>query len=349
KIARWIEDNWKRLVISIVFLIVLLIISGWKKNIDFFYCGIAISKFVTSILFASGDSKTVDNIFFTSVFFTIAPFVVNLGFVFLIMIHEFTKDPRVGVDNGTESQPEKDGEYDLPNHVSPNQVPPSLSKWIKDGGRCRKAGLVMFALLAGIDIENLNFLKKLNNLNSNLFEEKENEKYFKIGSLFNTVIEDISNIVIQENAKKLVASSSVEGTVSLTQNGTDHFLRLNNVGRKQFYTDLITELAEAIPAKKDRLDTNFRYMYDASKDPKQIILSINVKHDMTSALAALEGSSDSLNGTSIVDLLDKISVDSIVNNLNIMIRNKTVTVLANGEISQYLDSGYGYQKTRKNS
>ncbi|RIA94209.1 hypothetical protein C1645_818402 [Glomus cerebriforme] len=114
----------------------------------------------------------------------------------------------------------------------------------------------------------------------------------------------------------------------------------------------MNELADSIPVNRDRISTNFRVNYDTSKDPKQVILSIKVKYDMSSALEAV--SSGSLNETSIssatndLNPFDKISVDSIVEDLDIMIRNKTVTVLANGEASQYLDSGYGFNKIRNN-
>ncbi|RIA94211.1 hypothetical protein C1645_818404 [Glomus cerebriforme] len=53
----------------------------------------------------------------------------------------------------------------------------------------------MIVLLAGIDLENLNFLGILCDLGKDLFEEHEN--YFKYGALVGIILEDIPKIVIQ--------------------------------------------------------------------------------------------------------------------------------------------------------
>ncbi|RIA94213.1 hypothetical protein C1645_734970 [Glomus cerebriforme] len=137
----------------------------------------------------------------------------------------------------------------------------------------------------------------------------------------------------EDKTKNLIPTISVDGTVLLTQNGTNDFLGLSKLDRKKFYTTLLNELADAIPVNRDRITSNFRVMYDTSKNPKQIILSVKVSYDMDSALKLLSSGS-----------LNQISVDSIANDLNSMIKNKTVTVFAYGETSKYLDGGYGFNK-----
>ncbi|CAG8701209.1 18282_t:CDS:10, partial [Rhizophagus irregularis] len=82
-IPRWIEDNWKNLIITVLFNI--------KGNFAIYDCGNAIEEFATTILFTSIDAGSVENIFTTSIFFVTFPFIVNLGFAFIIIIDELTK------------------------------------------------------------------------------------------------------------------------------------------------------------------------------------------------------------------------------------------------------------------
>ncbi|POG83002.1 hypothetical protein GLOIN_2v1469500 [Rhizophagus irregularis DAOM 181602=DAOM 197198] len=90
-IPRWIEDNWKNLIITVLFNIVLFTFSFKKGNFAIYDCGNAIEEFATTILFTSIDAGSVENIFTTSIFFVTFPFIVNLGFAFIIIIDELTK------------------------------------------------------------------------------------------------------------------------------------------------------------------------------------------------------------------------------------------------------------------
>ncbi|RGB30786.1 hypothetical protein C1646_764885 [Rhizophagus diaphanus] len=90
-IPRWIEENWKNLIITVLLNIVLVSFSFKKDNFAIFDCGNAIEEFVTTILFTSVDAGSVENIFTTSIFFVTFPFIVNLGFAFIIIIDELTR------------------------------------------------------------------------------------------------------------------------------------------------------------------------------------------------------------------------------------------------------------------
>ncbi|CAG8639214.1 1493_t:CDS:10 [Funneliformis mosseae] len=129
---------------------------------------------------------------------------------------------------------------------------------------------------------------------------------------FTTNIEDEKN------------SDKIAGRVRLTVNGTALFESLDKVGRNDFYTKLRHELAYAIPISQDRITTNGRVETDHSVSPNQIILSIIIEKDKYG---------------------QERTVDLAAKDLNTLINHKPITFIASGEISKYLDSGYGYQRS----
>ncbi|RGB30788.1 hypothetical protein C1646_764887 [Rhizophagus diaphanus] len=90
-IPRWIEENLMKFIGSMIFILLLIIITFLFNSFEIYECGTSIAKFTTTILFTSIDAGAVENIFTTSLFFVTFPFIVNLGFAFIIVINELTR------------------------------------------------------------------------------------------------------------------------------------------------------------------------------------------------------------------------------------------------------------------
>ncbi|CAB4479392.1 unnamed protein product [Rhizophagus irregularis] len=128
---------------------------------------------------------------------------------------------------------------------------------------------------------------------------------------------------ITNTAQNSDGNKDVEGKVRLTPEGTAYFLVLDIIKREEFYKNLIDQLANAIPISPKRITTSGKYETDATlpKDSlKQIILTIDIK--------TYEG--------------ERLAV-SAARDLDSLIRNKYITILAWGNASNFLDSDYGYQ------
>jgi len=148
--------------------------------------------------------------------------------------------------------------------------------------------------------------------------------YFQIGT------KDSDSNSLKEVFQKKVNSSRIDGKVRLTSDGTDFFrgIKDNKDKVKEFFDKLELELANAVPISPERITTKQRFQIDTSVNPNRIILSVNIKKDVTG--------------------LER-SVNEVVGDLDALIRNKSVTAILFGEYSNYLDETYGYQRIRKNS
>ncbi|CAG8503331.1 5032_t:CDS:10 [Funneliformis mosseae] len=121
------------------------------------------------------------------------------------------------------------------------------------------------------------------------------------------------------------SSDKITGRVRLTAEGTFVYESLDEDGRKDFYANLMRELAYAIPISQNRITTNGKFETDPSVSPKQIILSINIEKDKTK---------------------QERTVNLAVEDLNTLIENKPITLIGSGEFSKYLDQDYGYKFSR---
>ncbi len=115
----------------------------------------------------------------------------------------------------------------------------------------------------------------------------------------------------------------------MTEEGTNHFESLNESGRKDFFEKLKQELANAIPVKPERIKTDGRSAIETIKTSQknQIVLFIKIEKDKTGK---------------------ERPANLAAKDLNTLITNKIITVLASGETSKYLDQNYGYQTPSKN-
>ncbi|CAG8556856.1 5591_t:CDS:2, partial [Funneliformis mosseae] len=110
------------------------------------------------------------------------------------------------------------------------------------------------------------------------------------------------------------------GHVRLTIDGTNYFDSLNEIARNVFITNLTKELADAIPISSDRIIINKKTEIDPSEE--QMILSIKIQHDESK---------------------QEIPTSLATKDLDILIKNKLVTVIGTGDASKYLDGVYGFQ------
>ncbi|GBC40317.2 hypothetical protein GLOIN_2v1834901 [Rhizophagus irregularis DAOM 181602=DAOM 197198] len=128
---------------------------------------------------------------------------------------------------------------------------------------------------------------------------------------------------LKEKIKDMI-DSSINGKVRLTSDGTTYFksFKHDKLKRKEFFDNLTSELAKAVPVGSERITTNERYEIDTSVSPEQYILAINIKKAKNK---------------------DEKSDNSIAEDLDTLIKNKLITVIGSGEYSNYLDHEYGYK------
>ncbi|CAG8517855.1 8152_t:CDS:2 [Funneliformis mosseae] len=117
-----------------------------------------------------------------------------------------------------------------------------------------------------------------------------------------------------------ISSDDVMGQVRLTPEGTSYFLY--EADREVFLMKLKRELADAIPVNPNRITTNEGFEIDTSVSQKQIFLSIDIKKMETE---------------------QERSVSLAIMDLDSLIKNKPITVIASGESTSYLDEDYGYK------
>ncbi|PKC65160.1 hypothetical protein RhiirA1_515102 [Rhizophagus irregularis] len=122
----------------------------------------------------------------------------------------------------------------------------------------------------------------------------------------------------------------IYGKVRLTKDGTSYFDTLNSNQINKFFNNLTQELADAVAVTSKRIITNYRFVIDTNieSSSKQYLLSIKIDKPQSAS-----------------DRETKL----ITKDLDIMIRNMDITVLASGSSSKYLEPIYGYVTIRKYS
>uniref|UniRef100_U9T4M6 Uncharacterized protein n=1 Tax=Rhizophagus irregularis (strain DAOM 181602 / DAOM 197198 / MUCL 43194) TaxID=747089 RepID=U9T4M6_RHIID len=115
----------------------------------------------------------------------------------------------------------------------------------------------------------------------------------------------------------------IYGKVRLTKDGTSYFDTLNSNQINKFFNNLTQELADAVAVTSKRIITNYRFVIDTNieSSSKQYLLSIKIDKPQSAS-----------------DRETKL----ITKDLDIMIRNMDITVLASGSSSKYLEPIYGY-------
>ncbi|GES73404.1 hypothetical protein GLOIN_2v1869233 [Rhizophagus clarus] len=263
----WIDENRNKIIITaagIVFLTLLVLLSIlhdedrrdknvlgvffsslkssiFNKNqgnddnkIDHFKIykyGRIIASFVTDILFASIDSKSIQNIFYVSVFFIIFPYLVKLMFCIRFILEEIgpkvAPSLSISPDNVSVQVDLKDNPNNLDNEDSkevPNnsnnelnavQINPkneeskevSIKDWLtnendssKNKNKIRKIVFTAIIIIAGVDFAALDILEsnlgiKRFKLKFNAKKSKNSEDIISKGELISTLIKEIPEVI----------------------------------------------------------------------------------------------------------------------------------------------------------
>ncbi|CAG8543360.1 2227_t:CDS:2, partial [Dentiscutata heterogama] len=169
----------------------------------------------------------------------------------------------------------------------------------------------------------INFISStFNEYNENYYVQMDNN--FVKSSVYNEPLQGISDGIwnlTSNNMNNLINSSDIAivGTVGLTKDAMKNFLSFSKSDRSNYFAQLLNEVAEKIPVRRERLTTNEKFQH--INHGQQIIFSIKV--DLPS--------SDSNENTA----------DSVVSDLNTMLIYKQATTFLNG-ITNDLDNIYGF-------
>ncbi|GES88668.1 hypothetical protein GLOIN_2v1869233 [Rhizophagus clarus] len=131
-----------------------------------------------------------------------------------------------------------------------------------------------------------------------------------IDSIFNSPINTTYYVIIGNGFVK--SQKYNEPLYGLTSN-VWHFTATPKVEKQK--------LANAIAISQDRISTNYRFVIDTESSLKQYLLSIKIEIPQNPS--------------------DRGS-ELIANDLDVMIKNMDITILASGSSSKYLESTYGY-------
>ncbi|CAB5217332.1 unnamed protein product [Rhizophagus irregularis] len=152
----------------------------------------------------------------------------------------------------------------------------------------------------------------------NNFVRDKTYKEFLLG-----IRDNIWNFNVKQ--KEVPFAPSMNGLLRLTPEGTKYFDSLPQEQRSNFFNILLNDLSNAIPVSRSRLTSNEKTQLDLSSvNEKQYLISIGVEETR-------------------VD--NDISVATVVNNTNTMVKSKDLTLINNGQASKYLDQSYGFIPT----
>ncbi|RHZ84041.1 hypothetical protein Glove_86g120 [Diversispora epigaea] len=116
-------------------------------------------------------------------------------------------------------------------------------------------------------------------------------------------------------------AGSVTGLMRLTTEGTQYYENLTLTEKHQFFLNLQNELSKIIPINIDKLSSNEKTQVDDTNG-HQLILSINIKSSK-----------------------DERSVNAIINDLDEMIKHKSMTLISSNPTTKFLDETYGFETT----
>ncbi|RHZ80956.1 hypothetical protein Glove_130g40 [Diversispora epigaea] len=116
-------------------------------------------------------------------------------------------------------------------------------------------------------------------------------------------------------------ADSVSGVLRLTIEGTEYYENLSSIGKSFFFSDLQIKLSKIIPVDNKRLSSNEKTQVDNTVSPnrRQILISLNVKSSKEK------------------------SVKSIIDDLDDMIKYKSITSISLFHTTNCLDKVFGFK------
>nr|CAG8436193.1 15672_t:CDS:10 [Entrophospora candida] len=141
----------------------------------------------------------------------------------------------------------------------------------------------------------------------------------------------VDNTFVKDRQYNQNVLGSSEAIIRLNKNGTTYYrssLLSSNSDRNFFSNALSKELAAIIPCDPDRLTVSTNYQFDHNGLVDQLVL-LKIE---------VQGLGDVINDNNI---LDKLSSDDIIYNLDILIRHKNITGISRSTSSSLLDEDFG--------
>ncbi|CAI2177307.1 14616_t:CDS:10 [Funneliformis geosporum] len=120
-----------------------------------------------------------------------------------------------------------------------------------------------------------------------------------------------------------IFTATSTGLLRLTPEGSIFFNNLDKVDKANFFNEILLELSEIIPINIKRLSTSKRHQPDP-KATYQILFPVTIE--------------------SVNDLSER-TVQQVIDDLNILIKNKGISPISFRPFTSYLDSTYGFQPT----
>ncbi|CAG8524038.1 813_t:CDS:10 [Rhizophagus irregularis] len=121
--------------------------------------------------------------------------------------------------------------------------------------------------------------------------------------------------------KKDPFAPSTTGLLRLSPEGTSYFDSLSQEQQTNFFNTLLNDLSNAVPVPRPRLTSNEKTQLDLTVNEKQYLISIGIKETNDE---------------------NDLSVVTVVNNINTMVKNKAQTPIGSGMATRYLDQVYGF-------
>ncbi|CAJ0652014.1 14011_t:CDS:2, partial [Entrophospora sp. SA101] len=141
----------------------------------------------------------------------------------------------------------------------------------------------------------------------------------------------VDNTFVKDRQYNQNVLGSSEAIIRLNKNGTTYYRSslLSSLDDRKFFSNALSkELAAIIPCDPDRLTVSTNYQFDHNGLVDQLVL----------LKIYVQGLGDVINDNNI---LDKLSSDAIIYNLDILIRHKNITGISISTSSSLLDENFG--------
>ncbi|RHZ82560.1 hypothetical protein Glove_109g37 [Diversispora epigaea] len=169
----------------------------------------------------------------------------------------------------------------------------------------------------------VNVIKSTFNIPSSKFFVKVDSNFVR-NQAYKESLMGIYNVwKFNTNSSEETFADTISGVLRLTTEGTEYYENLNSTEKSNFFFYLQIELSKIIPVDIKRLSSNEKTQIDTTvSSSRQILVSLNIH---------IESSKE------------EKSVASIVDDLNEMIKYKSMTSISLNPTTKYLDEAFGFE------
>ncbi|CAG8482043.1 12120_t:CDS:10 [Acaulospora morrowiae] len=130
-------------------------------------------------------------------------------------------------------------------------------------------------------------------------------------------------------------SGSLNAIIRLTPTGTSYYTSLSKENRTNFIDQLSKEISSIVPCSSSRLHVNRHYQFDRSVDKSQILMRVSVD--------AVSSTNTGSSLTTLAGITGERSSSRVIRDLDVLIRNRDVTMMSQKPFTSFLDPNYGCQ------